>query len=165
MRKILSTACSIRPRRGERRSLKSFAPTGLSIGRQAYPGLAPGATFLSRSAAGRTSSAIGPNLQTSDAGFSRVQALRFLHRRHWNARNLHIDGEERAPGGEVEGLPVVAAEGHVGRRRLAVNDAAELLAFGIQDVKTAGAAGIDVTRDIDLHPFGHAGLPSAPIAE
>src|SRR6266540_188546 len=30
----------------------SFAPSGLSVSLQAYPGLAPGATFLSRSAAG-----------------------------------------------------------------------------------------------------------------
>src|SRR6266516_6333604 len=37
---------------GRKTRRTSFAPSGLSVSLQAYPGLAPGATFLSRSAAG-----------------------------------------------------------------------------------------------------------------
>src|SRR6186713_1318027 len=82
----------------------------------------------------------------------RVSVLgRFFLRRHRNARDLHVDREERAAGGEVECLPVVAAERHVGRRRLTVDDTAELLSGFVHDVEAAAAAGIDVTLRVHLH--------------
>src|SRR6266516_1576511 len=51
---------------GAKDTAQSLSPLpGLGVSRQAYPGLAPGATFLSRSAAGTASSAISKmaNLQ------------------------------------------------------------------------------------------------------
>jgi len=44
--------------------------------------------------------------------------------------------------GKIEGFPIVAAEGEVGRRRSAVRDAAELLAIRVHDPEPAGAAAI-----------------------
>src|SRR3954447_19705851 len=67
--------------------------------------------------------------------------------------------------GEVQGFPVVAAEGDVGRGGIAVHDAAELLALRIEDPDPAGAAAIDVAGDVDLHAVGHAGLAAAQVGE
>ena len=69
------------------------------------------------------------------------------------------------PAGEVQGLPVVAAEAEIGGGRSAVHDAAELLALRIHDPYPAGAAAIDVAFDIDLHAVGDAGLVAAQIDE
>src|SRR6476646_8234662 len=60
--------------------------------------------------------------------------------RHRNAGDLHLDRAEVVAAGEIEGLPVVAAEGDIGRGRRAVHDAAELLALGVHDPDAAGAA-------------------------
>ena len=67
--------------------------------------------------------------------------------------------------GEVERFPVVAAKSEVGRRRCAVDDAAELPAVRVDDPDAAGAAAIDVALDIDLHPVGDAGFAAAQIGE
>ena len=67
--------------------------------------------------------------------------------------------------GEIERLPIVAAEGDIGRRGLAVHDAAELLARLVHDVEPARAAGIDVAGRVHLHAVGHAGLGAAQIGE
>src|SRR6185503_981009 len=82
-----------------------------------------------------------------------------------NACDLDVDREQRAAGGEVESLPLVAAEGHVGRGGLTMDDAAELLARLVHDVETAAAAGVDVALDVDLHPVGHAGFGAAEIGK
>src|SRR5213083_2248939 len=48
---------------------------GLSVSRQGYPGLAPGATFLSRSAAGTASSAITKMSRLQTRPLARVCAV------------------------------------------------------------------------------------------
>src|SRR5579864_4378870 len=53
--------------------------------------------------------------------------LLLLADRHRNSGDLHLDRAEVVAAGEIERLPVVAAKGDVGRRRRAVDDAAELL--------------------------------------
>src|SRR5580693_7723857 len=58
--------------------------------------------------------------------------------------------------GEVQGFPVVAAEGDIGGSRSAVDDATELLALWVQDPNPAGPAAIDVSFNIDLHAVGLA---------
>src|SRR5580693_5300717 len=67
--------------------------------------------------------------------------------------------------GEVQGFPVVAAEGDIGGSRSAVDDAAELLALWVQDPDPAGPAAIDISFDIDLHAVGDAGLAAAQIGK
>src|SRR5262245_9409773 len=85
--------------------------------------------------------------------------------RHRQPGDLELDREQRAAAREVERLPVVAAEGDVRRRRVAVHDAAELLALRIEDVDAARAAAIDVAGDVDLHAVGRARLAAAQIGE
>src|SRR5207245_8854928 len=85
--------------------------------------------------------------------------------RHGHAGDLELDREQRAAAGEVKRLPVVAAEGNVCRRRVAVHDAAELLALRVEDVDAARAAAIDVAGDVDLQAVGPAGLAAAQIGE
>src|SRR5438270_1314704 len=67
--------------------------------------------------------------------------------------------------GEVEGLPVVPAEGEVRGGGCTVHDTAELLALGVDDPQPAGAAAIDIAFDIDLHAVGHARLIAAQIGK
>src|SRR5262245_55275582 len=83
--------------------------------------------------------------------------------RHRSAGDLELDREQCAAAREVERLPVVAAEGDVGGRRVAVHDAAELLALRVEDVDAARAAAIDVAGDVDLQAVGRAGLAAAQI--
>src|SRR5215831_372840 len=85
--------------------------------------------------------------------------------RHRDPSDLELDREQRAAAGEVERLPVVAAEGDVGGRRMAVHDTTELLALRIEDVDAARAAAIDVAGDVDLQAVGPAGLAAAQIGE
>src|SRR4030095_16845946 len=85
--------------------------------------------------------------------------------RHRDAGNLHVDGAQVAPAGEVQRLPVVAAEGDVRRGRRAVDDAAELLAVRIHAPDAAGAAAVDVALHVHLHAVGHARLAAAELGE
>jgi len=55
---------------------------------------------------------------------------RLFRHRHRHAGNLDVDRAEVRATGEVERLPVVTAEGEVGGRGLAMDDAAELLPCG-----------------------------------
>src|SRR5271170_6932168 len=86
-----------------------------------------------------------------------------LLRRHGQTCNLHVDGAQMVAAGEVQGLPVVAAEGDIGGGRSAVDDAAELLALRVHDPDPTGATAIDIALDIDLHAVGDAGLAAAQI--
>src|SRR6267142_583298 len=78
---------------------------------------------------------------------NRPRSLGRLYR-HRDAGDFHLDRTEVVPAGEIQGFPVVAAEGNVGRRRRAMHDAAELLAARIDDPDPARAAAIDVAFDI-----------------
>src|SRR6202040_2053082 len=88
-----------------------------------------------------------------------------LFYRHRDAGDPHLDRAEVAPAGEIEGPPIVAAKGEVGRRRSAMDDTAELLAIRVHDPDPAGAAAIDVAFDIDLHAVGDTGFAAAQIGE
>src|SRR3984893_19485575 len=78
--------------------------------------------------------------------------------RHGHAGNLDVDRAEVGAAREIEGLPVVSAERHVGGCRLAVHDAAEFLAARVHDPDAARAAAINIAFDVDLHAVGHTGL-------
>src|SRR4051812_26411290 len=82
---------------------------------------------------------------------SQVLQSRFLHGRHRHAGNLDLEHAEARARAEVDGLPVVAAEGDVRRIIEAVHDAAEPLALGVHDVEPARTAAVDVAGGIDLH--------------
>src|SRR5262245_32429021 len=90
---------------------------------------------------------------------------RFLLHRYGHAWDLHIDGEESASGGEVKCSPILAAKGDIRRGRMSVDDATEFPAAGINDVKTAGAATVEIALSVDLHAVGHARLGAAEIDE
>src|SRR5215470_781387 len=66
---------------------------------------------------------------------------------------------------EIEGLPVVAAKGEVGRGRGAVDDAAELFAIAIHDPDSARAAAINTAFDIHLHAVRNTRLVAAQIGK
>src|SRR5262249_5155904 len=73
----------------------------------------------------------------------RLSASCLLRRdRHRDAGHFELHGTERRMRGEVERFPVIAAKGDVRRLRLAVHDAAELPALGIDDVDAARSARI-----------------------
>src|SRR5215467_11887603 len=91
--------------------------------------------------------------------------LRLLRNRHRHAGDLHLEHAETRARAKIERLPVVAAEGHVGRVGKAVHDAAKLLAARVKDVEPARAAAIDVAGAIDLHAVGNARLCSAQVRE
>src|SRR5689334_17677029 len=89
------------------------------------------------------------------ARFERSKLALFRHG-YRNSRDLHLDAAEVVAAGEVERLPVVAAERDVGRRRRAVDDPANLLPGFVHDPNAAGTAAIDIAFDVDLHAVGHA---------
>src|SRR5215831_20866588 len=91
--------------------------------------------------------------------------LRLLGDRHRNAGNFEVDRTERRAARKKQRLPIVAAEPEIGGCRLTVNDAAELLALGVEDVEPARTAAVDVAGDIDLHAVGHARLGAAQIGK
>ena len=62
---------------------------------------------------------------------------RFFCGRDRHACNLQIDSAEIVMRSDIEGFPVVAAERQIGRVRIAVHDAAKLLAVGRDDVEPA----------------------------
>src|SRR5437660_11741292 len=85
--------------------------------------------------------------------------------RHRYTRDFHIDRAEVAAAGKVERLPVVAAEGDVGGRGLAVDDAAEFLTDRVENPDAAGATAIHVAGAVHLHAVGHAGLRPAQVGK
>src|SRR5438876_8972866 len=91
----------------------------------------------------------------------RYSSTRSLLCRHRHARDLYIDREESASGGEVKRLPVIAAEGDVRSGGVPMDDTAKLPASRVNDVKTSGAAAVDVALSVDLHTVGHTGVGSA----
>src|SRR5262245_62563420 len=91
--------------------------------------------------------------------------LRFLHNGHRHAGDLHLEHAETRARAEIDGLPVVASESHVGGVGKAVHDAAELLAARVKDVKPARAAAIHVAGAIDLHAVGNARFWSAQVSK
>src|SRR5439155_10444573 len=95
----------------------------------------------------------------------RYSSTRSLLCRHRHARDLYIDREESASGGEVKRLPVIAAEGDVRGGGVPMDDTAKLPASRVNDVKTSGAAAVDVALCVDLHTVGHPGLGAAEIHE
>jgi hypothetical protein len=62
-----------------------------------------------------------------------LRSLFFLGR-HREAGNSQGHRTQVVPSGEVECFPVIAAERDIGRLRIPVNDATELLALRIEDV-------------------------------
>src|SRR5712671_241678 len=94
---------------------------------------------------------------------SSASRSRFLGDRHRHAGNLHLERAEARTRAEVDGLPVVAAEGDIGGVRKAMHDASEFLALRVDDVESARAAAIDVSGGIDLHAVGAAGVGSTQV--
>src|SRR3954468_1341484 len=82
-------------------------------------------------------------MRTSESGHQ-CGSTAFLRRRHRQSWYLHVDRAQMGAAGEVQGFPVVAAEGNIGGRGIAVHDAAELLALRIEEPDTAGRAALDV---------------------
>src|ERR1700733_8878179 len=76
---------------------------------------------------------------------------------HRHSGNLEVHRAEEIPVGEIERAPFRATEGKVGGLGLAVNDAAEFLALGIEDVNASRATTIDIPRQIHLHAVRHPG--------
>src|SRR5262249_8671622 len=91
--------------------------------------------------------------------------LRLLRDWHRNAGDFEVDRAQRSAAGEEQGLPVVAAEADVCGRRLAVDNAAKLLALGVEDVDAAGAAAIHIADGVDLHAVRYARFRPAEIGE
>src|SRR5262249_52643878 len=107
---------------------------------------------------------MGPRLRGDDNNRG-IALLRLLRDRHWHAGDLHLEHAQTGTRAEIESLPVVAAEGHVGCVGKAMHDAAELLAVRVNDVEPARAAAINVAGAVDLHAVGNAWLSSAQIGE
>src|SRR5262249_24877833 len=76
-----------------------------------------------------------------------------------------VHGAEEVPVGEIKGLPVRTAEGEVRGLRLAVDNASELLALGIENPDTTRAAAIDVSGSVHLHAIRQAGLSPAQVGK
>src|SRR5207245_9555071 len=87
----------------------------------------------------------------------RYRSTRSLLCRHRHARDLYIDREESASGGEVKRFPVIPAEGDVRGGGVPMDDTAKLPASRVNDVKTSGAAAVDVALSVDLHTIGNSG--------
>src|SRR5690348_14174501 len=64
--------------------------------------------------------------------------------RHRHTRDLHIDREETASGGEVKRSPILAAKCDVCGGGVSVDNTTEFPALWIDDVKTAGAAAVEI---------------------
>src|SRR5262245_21524686 len=95
----------------------------------------------------------------------RISSTRSLLCRHRHTRNLYIDREDSASRGEVKRFPVIAAKGDVRGGGMPMDDTAEFPASRVNDVKTSGAAAVDVALSIDLHTVGHTGLGAGEIHE
>src|SRR6516165_1749545 len=80
-----------------------------------------------------------------------VATSRLLHGGHRHAGDPHLESAQARAGAEIDGLPVVAREGDVGRVLIAMHDAAELLALRIEDINPAGAAAEYIAGGVDLH--------------
>src|SRR6478672_10376792 len=74
--------------------------------------------------------------------------------RRRDSGDLHPNRTQMVATGEIEGFPVVAAKGDIGRRRRAVDDAAEFFAGPVHDVNAAGAAAVNIAFYVDLHAVG-----------
>src|ERR1700683_1647093 len=61
--------------------------------------------------------------------------LRLFDRRHRHSGDPEVHGAEEIPVGEIERLPVRPPEGEVRGLRLAVDNAPEFLALGVEDPK------------------------------
>ena len=83
--------------------------------------------------------------------------------RHWETWYLYVDRAEVVAAGEVQGLPVIAAEGDIGGGGSAVDDAAQLLAVRVHDPYSARSAAIDVAFHIHFHAVGNTRLIAAQI--
>src|SRR5215471_21806741 len=70
--------------------------------------------------------------------------LRLLRDRHRGAGDLEVDRAQVHATCKEQRLPIVAAEAEVRGCGLAVDDAAEFLACGIEGVEPARAAAIDI---------------------
>src|ERR1700730_11972091 len=90
---------------------------------------------------------------------------RFLFDRHRYAGNLRLERAETRAGAKVDGLPIVASEGDVGRVIEAVHDTAEFLALRVEDVEPARATAVNVAGGVHLHPVGAAWLRSAQVGK
>src|SRR6516162_4481183 len=115
--------------------------------------------------------AIGPR-GTYPRGLSRGRrtrpsgdGLRLLGHRHWNPGDPDLDAAQLGAVREVDCLPVVAAKRDIGRRVLAMDDAAELLSLWIEDIDAACSAAIDVAGDIHLHAIRDARFGTAQVSK
>src|SRR4051794_37128594 len=84
------------------------------------------------------------NIRRQFTSLGRDEPPLALLRWHRQTGDLHVHAAQMVAAGEVQGLPVVAAEGQVGGGGSAVNDAAELFALLVQHPDPAGAAAIDL---------------------
>jgi hypothetical protein len=82
---------------------------------------------------------------------------------HRHSGDPEVHRAEEVPVGEIKGLPVRTAEGEVRGLRLAVDNASELLALGVENPDATGAAAIDVPGTVHLHTIRHAGLSPAQV--
>src|SRR5260221_6038795 len=85
--------------------------------------------------------------------------------RHREAGDFELHRAQGRMRGEIERFPIVATKGDVGRLRLAMDDAAELLALGIDDIDAARSAGIDVAQHIELDTVRTSGLRTFQLDE
>src|SRR5258707_14017600 len=81
-------------------------------------------------------------------------------RRHGHACDFQIDASQEIPAGEIERLPIIAAERDVGGVHAAMDHAAELFAASVHDPQPARTAAIDVSGHIHFHAVGHPGFGS-----
>src|SRR5260221_2541823 len=75
--------------------------------------------------------------------------------------DFQVDRAQVAPAGEKQSFPIVATEPDISRRRLAMDDATELLPLRIENIEPTGAAAIDIAGRVDLHAVGATGLRTA----
>jgi hypothetical protein len=92
-------------------------------------------------------------------------AVSSFPRRDGRSCDLQFNRAQRAVRRKVQRFPIIAAKGDVGCLRLAVHDAAELLARRIDDVDAARAARIDVARHVDFESVGAAWFGAFQIHE
>src|SRR5262252_4505961 len=95
-----------------------------------------------------------PDWAPAKAGASGL--LRLLRDRHRDAGDFEVDRAQVHAAGEEQRLPVVTAEAEVRGGGLSVDDTAEFLARGIEDVEPARTAAKDIAGNVNFHPVRHA---------
>src|SRR5262245_47431855 len=81
------------------------------------------------------------------------------------AGNLKLHSSQRVLGGEIQRLPVVAAERHVGGCSMTMDDATEFLTIAVENVDSTRPTTVDVSSGINLHTVWHARVCSAQVSK